>query len=194
MDFANLKSLTIPEGEVKSITANGVVLWEAISYTNVITTAIGYDGKVFNGVGYIDGYRLTGEQTVAGNLSYAKQQSGYFATGFFPYTIEQAKSRVPFYVKGVNLDTVDDNMRIMLFGSEKDSLWCAACKFTTTDYSGVTITKLANSYYKITPNPNFAGNGGTGSDGWVGRNAKFARFSLKGSGAGVIITVNQPIE
>lgn len=194
MIFSNLKKLVIPEGEVKSITANGVVLWEAISYTNVIPTAIGYDGKVLNGVGYIDGYRLTSNQMVASNLCYLSAQSGYFATGFFPYTIEQAKSCVPFYVKGVNLDTVDSNMRIMLFGSEKDSLYCEPCKLTNTALNGITITKLADSYYKITPNTNFANTGGTGSEGWVGRNATMARISLKGSGSGVIITVNQPIE
>lgn len=35
IDFSNLKSLTIPEGEVKKIECNGVVLWEAVSYTNL---------------------------------------------------------------------------------------------------------------------------------------------------------------
>ena len=164
------------------------------AYTNVIPTSIAYDGNVFYGVGYIDEYRLTSNQISADNMSYLSAQSGYFATGFFPYTIEQATNCVPFYVKGVNLDTTDDNMRIMLFGSEKDSTYCEPCKLTNTSTNGVTITKLADSYYKITPNWNFSGTGGGDANGWAGRNAKFARFSLKGSGAGVILTVNEPIE
>jgi hypothetical protein len=164
------------------------------TYTNVIPTSIGYDGAVLNGTGYLDGYRLTSSQTAASNLSYVSAQTGYFATGFFPYTIADAQSRVPFYVKGVDLSSPDDKMRIMLFGSNTDSAYCEPCKLTDTDANGVTITKLADKYYKITPNANFANTGGTGANGWVGRNATMARFSLPGSGAGVILTVNEPIE
>ena len=36
MDFSGVKSITIPEGSVKKIVANGVTLWEKISYTNQI--------------------------------------------------------------------------------------------------------------------------------------------------------------
>lgn len=182
------------EGEQTVIgTLNHTVVPEP-TYTNVIPTSIGYDGAVLNGTGYLDGYRLTSSQMAASNLSYVSAQTGYFATGFFPYTIADAQSRVPFYVNGVDLSSPDDKMRIMMFGSNTDSAYCESCKLTNTAANGVTITKLADKYYKITPNANFANTGGTGDNGWVGRNATMARFSLPGSGAGVILTVNEPIE
>lgn len=159
------------------------------TYTNVIPAAVAYDGKPLNGVGYIDGYRLTSQQTVASNLSYLSSLSGYFATGFIPYTNAQAKDCVPFYIKGVNLDSLDDNMRIYMFESYTSAEYSEACKLTATGLNGVTITKLADSYYKITPKMNFYGNGE-----WATRNTKYIRFSFKGSGSGVILTINEPIE
>ena len=182
------------DAEGNQTTLGKVTNAAAPKYTNVIPTSIGYDGNVFNGVGYYDGRKITSDRGSDNNLCYTNAEEGYFATGFFPYTIEQAINCVPFYVKGVNLDTLTDKMRIMLFGSEKDTGYVEPCKLTNSATNGVTVTKLADSYYKITPKQNFYGTGGTGSEGWAGRNAKFARFGLKGSGAGVIITVNEPIE
>jgi hypothetical protein len=49
MDFANLKSLTIPEGEVAEITCNGVTLWKAITFTNQVPISTDTDGSIFNG-------------------------------------------------------------------------------------------------------------------------------------------------
>ena len=160
------------------------------TYTNLLPTALGYDGTPLNGVGYIDGYRLTSEQKVANNNSYLSALSGYFATGFIPYTNAQAKACVPFYIKGVNLDTLDDNMRIYLFKNYNSSEYSEAVKLlSTTGTNGVTITKLADSYYKITPKMNFYSNGE-----WATQDTKYVRFSFKGSGSGVIITINEPIE
>lgn len=68
MDFANLKSLTIPEGEVAEITCNGVLLWKG-GYTNIIET-----------VGYTNGKRLS---TSTGEL---KDATGYTTTGLIDIT------------------------------------------------------------------------------------------------------------
>lgn len=59
MDFSNLKSLTIPEGEVAEITCDGVTLWKA-GYTNLVPLSTEEDGKtIYNGgLGYKDGYRV----------------------------------------------------------------------------------------------------------------------------------------
>lgn len=49
MDFANLKSLTIPEGEVAEITCNGVLLWSAGRIPSEYQEVewIGTDGKSY---------------------------------------------------------------------------------------------------------------------------------------------------
>ena len=59
MDFANLKSLTIPEGEVAEITCNGVLLWKG-GYTNLVPLSTEADGKTIynNGLGYKNRYRV----------------------------------------------------------------------------------------------------------------------------------------
>ena len=58
MNFAQLKQLTIPEGEVKKITSGADVLWEMSSYTNQVPLSIDSSGNIYNGVGYKNGYRI----------------------------------------------------------------------------------------------------------------------------------------
>lgn len=59
MDFENIKSITIPEGEVVEITCNGVVLWKG-GHTNLVPLSTEADGKtIYNGgLGYKDKYRV----------------------------------------------------------------------------------------------------------------------------------------
>lgn len=61
IDFASIKVIDIPEGSVKQIEANGVVLWaKGEAYTNRIPYAIGKDGKPYNdGLGYKKGIRIS---------------------------------------------------------------------------------------------------------------------------------------
>ena len=59
MDFANLKSLTIPEGEVAEITCGDVLLWKS-GYTNLVPLSTEADGvTIYNGgKGYKDKSRI----------------------------------------------------------------------------------------------------------------------------------------
>lgn len=163
------------------------------AYTNVIPVSIGDNGSVFNATGYLDSYRLTGNYGAAGNNCYLSAASGYFATGFFPYTIEDCKNLVPFYVKGVDLSNLSGNERMAMYSSEKSDVYVEAVKLNVSGTNGFTIEKLGERYYKITPNQNLYTSGGTTS-GWEMQNATMARLSLPGSGAGVILTVNEPID
>ena len=162
------------------------------AYTNVIPSAIGEDGAVFNGTGYIDGYRLTSNYNTNAP-HYVSVQSGYFVTGFFPYTIAQCKDCVPFYVKGVNLDTMTGDERMAMYSDHKSTAAADTAKLNNTAANGFTITKLGDMYYKITPKTNLHTYGGV-DVGWGVYNATVARFSFPGSGTGVILTVNEPIE
>ena len=79
--FSGVTSITIPEGNVTSITSNGVLLWK--KYTNLINLATtDPDGtELYGGVGYKEGYRWSsssGGET--GGTGYAR------LTGWMPYT------------------------------------------------------------------------------------------------------------
>lgn len=80
LDFTGVKAITIPEGKAKKITrkSDGVVLWEGKSgYTNLLPLATDTDrNTIFNGKGYITGYRISGS---SGNLSQASEMC---ASGF----------------------------------------------------------------------------------------------------------------
>lgn len=60
VNFSGVKSVTIPEGSVKKITASGVVLWEKKGFTNLVPLSTEADGKtIYNGgLGYKSGYRI----------------------------------------------------------------------------------------------------------------------------------------
>lgn len=163
------------------------------TYTNILPLSIGDDGAVFNGTGYIDGYRLTSNYNTNAP-HYVSAQSGYFTTGFFPYTIDDCFDCIPFYVKGVNLDTISDYARMAMYTDHTatyNNAHTASLNYTTD--SGFTITKLGEQYYKITPNKACYTTGGT-SNGWNSKKATVTRLSLPGSGAGVILTINEPID
>ena len=165
----------------------------APNYTNRLPKAIGYDGEVLNGTGYLDNYRMSSNQTTANNYCYVKALDGYFVTGFMPYTTEQAKNLIPLYIKGVDLDTPDDQCKLMMFNSPTQTVYAESCLMSNTALNGVAITKLGDLYYKITPKENFRTTGD-----WAkynsGEGSKYIRLCAKGSGAGVIITINEPIE
>lgn len=78
MDFQTVKKISIPEGNVKSITekSSGAVLWKA-GYQNLVPTSIDTDGSIFNGCGYKNGYRVRSSGAVAGVENAA-------ATGYIP--------------------------------------------------------------------------------------------------------------
>lgn len=58
LEFAKMKAITIPEGSVKKIMANGVTLWERKGFTNLLPLAINTDGTLFVGDNGEKGYRV----------------------------------------------------------------------------------------------------------------------------------------
>lgn len=80
MDFLAFKALTIPEGVVKKIESNGVVLWEEpASFKNWVQFSTESDGvTIYNGgLGYKNGYRVR-----SGGAEGASTTS--VCTGFIP--------------------------------------------------------------------------------------------------------------
>ena len=78
IDFSAVKSVVIPEGKVKQISKDGVVLWKG-GYKNLVPLSVGTDGQIYNGgLGYKTGYRVR-----SGGAEAAV--SGSMCTGYIPY-------------------------------------------------------------------------------------------------------------
>jgi hypothetical protein len=165
------------------------------SYTNLLTSAVGYDGKVLNGTGYADGYRLTGDAGVSGQLSYQSALAGYFMTGFMPITMAQIENGCSIYVKGVSLTAGDGNVRALVAPDYNYTGYLNNVKIMNSGIAGLTVTTLADNYYRFDLSYNFLTNGNyPHASNAAFSNVKYFKLSLAGSGNGVIVTLNQPIE
>lgn len=79
MNFTNIKKVKIPQGKVRRIIKNDIVLWK--KYTNLVPLSIDENGNPYNnGLGYKDGYRVR-----SGGAEYTNNASS--CTGFIPLKI-----------------------------------------------------------------------------------------------------------
>lgn len=76
LNFKNVVSVKIPEGSVKKITANGIVLWKK-PVKNWVSVSIDSTGAIFNETGYKVGCRIrsNGEESSNSDVS---------CTGYIP--------------------------------------------------------------------------------------------------------------
>lgn len=198
MDFSAIAAIVIPEGEVVKVEVDGTVLWAkslTSEYTNVLETALDYDGNVANGgLGYWDGYYLSGNLgTVTNGLSFHGTDSTHFITGSIEYTRAQIEAQTPLYIKGIDLDSPASHTRVCHYRDRQDTgtTYRPPVKFSELS-PYMTVEKLGNKYYKLTPTVNFYDYSHFSKlNGVVGENC--IRFSLPGSGAGVIITIDEEI-
>lgn len=80
IDFASVKGIEIPEGAVVQIKdGSGQTLWQR--FVNLVSSSIGKDGSIFNGVGYKDNYDI---QSSSGN---ERVRAGSVITGFIPIEV-----------------------------------------------------------------------------------------------------------
>lgn len=179
MDFSSVKSMTIPEGNVKAISINGVVVWGGNnsvepSYIDQLSNSqeIDSDAK-YNGCGYKTGYYLTSSGTFE-----ASGKTTEWLTGCIPYTIDKS-----IYIKGVSFTTASHDR--MYFFSDKATRVAPSINGGTTNLvTYFSIEQLGDNYYKLTP---ISGSGLPNTAQWV-------RMSFTtGSPASVIITVDEEI-
>lgn len=183
MDFSGIKAITIPEGSVKKISANGVTLWEKVSYVNQIPLSIGSDGKPYNnGQGWKADTRLnsTGSEVTSEGVS---------VTGFIP-----AKRGDTIYFKNVKTATSVGSKAEFTYLAlyNKSFTHTSSRKFNTLQQSAIAylisdVTVDASGYItslkvKDTYNEHLTDSGG------------YFRVSAEGLNSDSIITVNQPIQ
>ena len=179
MNFSAVKKLFIPEGEVKRITSNGVVLWKG--YTNLVPTSTDTDGSIFNGVGYKEDVRLSSSGGISGSA-----QAGSVTTGFIPWGgdtswlrmggVEWAEESGKHYY----VNCYDANKKFLDYFSAGEAPGMThIC--TVTREGGVTTIKFSETY------------GTTNTKLQYFRSAKYIRITAKGKGADMIVTINEEI-
>lgn len=153
-------------------------------YTNLIPTATVVNGTaIYNGKGYKDGYRISSAISESA-------KSGYVMTGQMPYAKSADGQYKPIYIKGCTLDTTDSNCRwtgcpsgINATASNTIQLNGGATNASLMFSTYFTIETLGTNYYKLTP-----------IQSAFTREIGSMLMSLKGSGANLIVTVDQPTE
>lgn len=167
---------------------------DAPAYTNLLPLAVGNDGEIQkdasgNALGYADGYYLSGIATNSWqNMTYVGEDSAFFLTGFIPYTKAQANAGTPIYVKGATIDTTNSHTRMGGYNSYDLTTYLDPVKFST---GYISVETLSEGYYKLTPKATFVTTMEKSTDS---ADFQYVRFSFGGSGDGVIITVDEPIE
>lgn len=175
-DFSAYPRIEIPEGRVKRIArvSDGIVLWTA-GYINQVPLSIDTDGSIYNGVGYMDGYRLSSNGTLK----------------------ELDSSCVSGLIAATNGDV------IRTYGCD----WSSGTEYGESFYTYIGFYDAAmnwigawNNYGTNNGYSNVAGCTITEDDNGVttfAPNVKveyaYIRISLYGSGADMVITVNEEI-
>lgn len=158
------------------------------NYTNQVLTAQDpVSDAVYNGVGYKNNVAIIDtepyEEAITTNDS--------VVTGLMPYVIPNAGAAATIYVKGDIIIDADAKFGFQLWKNGKTVPKGASTYATITKYY-FDVEKLSDGYYKLTPilnsngNMNIANNIGTGYV-WI-------RWCFEGSGEGLIITFDEPIE
>ena len=167
---------------------------EAVNYTNLVPTAQEVDSAApYNGAGYHDGKYLS-----TGGSPFEGSDSACVLTGNIPYVISATGLPKTIYIKGAAWEAIS-HCRMCFFVENKKSI-CGP--MITGNGSGnaalskyFTVETLGDKYIKLTP---IASTSGTHSKLVEtvanSANARFVRFSLKGTGANLIITLDEPIE
>ena len=169
------------------------------TYTNVLASAVDRNGNVYDGVGYKNGTYLSGNASEFANDPLIKADANCFTTGFMPYSYDDLAAMVPIYIKGVDLsDSVvtanGNHLRFAVFNSLTESAARGGqlnYLTTTTTAQRFACTQLGEKYYMLVPSEYCKNSGGWNNNSTT---APYARMSLPGTGEGVIITINEPIE
>lgn len=189
MDLSAYKSIKIAGIEMKKIFINGVVAWAKKMYTNLVPLSTDTDGSIYNGTGYKDNVRLSSSGGVSGSA-----QAGSTTTGFMPF-----KNTDVIRVKGgvwLGASTEDGgHYYINLYSDSKAFMEGIAS--STYDIDPGATSQLSVVYEEATGVTTFSivnPDGDTGNFRNAAKTAKYFRLNVRGTGADLIVTINEPIE
>ena len=164
-----------------------------VNYTNLVPTAQAINSTdPYNGTGYKNGYYLSSSSPFEGS------DAATVLTGCIPYTISATGVPKTIYIKGAAWNAIS-HCRMFFFDETKSTIRGPQIAGNGTGNGSITtyytMETLGENYYKLTP---IASDSGTNSKLVQivanSAGARFVRFSLKGTGANLIITLDEPIE
>lgn len=167
---------------------------EAVNYTNLVPTAQEVDSAApYNGTGYHDGKYLS-----TGGSPWEGSDSACVLTGNIPYVISSTGLPKTIYIKGAAWEAIS-HCRMCFFVENKKSICGPGITGNGSGNSALskyfTVETLGDKYIKLTPIASASGtNSMLVSTVASAANARFVRFSLKGTGENLIITLDEPIE
>lgn len=195
IDFANIKSMAIPQGNVKMLRINGVMVWQSgasepdvpdvPAYTNRVPLSTDTDGSIYNGTGYKDNARLSSSGGVSGSA-----QNGSVTTGFIPYSATDVVRMYGVEWLGATAN-YGGHFYINFYDSSKKFKTYVSAQAYVGNYDHVIfITRDENGVETIITNAEY---GSSNSFLNLVRQSSYIRITARGKGADMIVTVNEEI-
>ena len=180
MGGTDITSTAYSDGGISIASVTGDIVITAVatkivSYTNQVPISTDADGNVYNGTGYKDGYRINSSGAEA-------ELSGFTATGFIPFTKGQT-----IRIGGEGITYAEYGCLLMFYDAAKTYIsnsGIAYDKVGNTTYG--TWTTEETSVFCLDPFDTYP-NTLSGINGYI-------RISAKGSGANLIVTLDEKIE
>ena len=180
MGGTDITSTAYSDGGISIASVTGDIVITAVatkivSYTNQVPISTDADGNVYNGTGYKDGYRISSSGAEAALRSAT-------ATGFIPFTKGQT---IRIGGEGIMYDKY--GCLLMFYDLSKTVIANAGIgydKIGNTTYG--TWTTEENSVFCLDPNDTYP-NTLSGNSGYI-------RISANGSGANLIVTLDEEIK
>ena len=180
MGGTDITSTAYSDGGVSIASVTGDIVITAVAtkivnYTNQVPISTDADGNVYNGTGYKDGYRINSSGAEA-------ELSGFTATGFIPFTKGQT-----IRIGGEGITYAEYGCLLMFYDAAKTYIsnsGIAYDKVGNTTYG--TWTTEETSVFCLDPLDTYP-NTLSGINGYI-------RISAKGSGANLIVTLDEKIE
>lgn len=165
---------------------------DSVNYTNLVPTSQAMDStSPYNGTGYKDGYYLSSDSP------FENVDSATVLTGYMPYTVAATGVPKSIYIKGATWSEIS-HCRLYLFDSTKSTIVGARISGNGTGNAAMatsyTMETLGTNYYKLTPVAAASGLWNMISVAASAADAEYFRVSLAGTGANLIITLDEPIE
>ena len=181
MNLSSYKTISINGALMKKILIGGVVAWRKPA-KNWVPLSTDTDGSIFNGVGYKDNVRLSS----SGGIS-SSAQSGSTTTGFIPWN-------------GADTDII--RMAGVTWESESGKHYYVNCYDASKKFLAYLSAIEAGNYGHVVTVTRENGvttvdfNEGYGTSNSMlqyFRQSKYIRITAKGSGADMIVTINEEI-
>lgn len=180
MGGTDITSTAYSDGGISIASVTGDIVITAVatkivSYTNQVPISTDADGNVYNGTGYKDGYRINSSGAEA-------ELSGFTATGFIPFTKGQT-----IRIGGEGITYAEYGCMVMFYDLNKVVLTDKGINYDKVgDTTYGTWSTENNSVFCLDPLDAYP-NTLSGINGYI-------RISAKGSGANLIVTLDEKIE